>query len=450
MPEKEHNQLLSGPILQSVVKLALPITATAFVQMTYNLVDMFWISKIGTAAVAAVGAGGMFLWFSEGLLMLSRMGGQVFTAQRIGAGDKEGARAYATASLELSFMLALLFCACMFIFHRPLIGLYNFQNAELVQMAHHYLLIVSVGVIFSFVGNTLTALSIASGNSRLPFAVNVAGLMLNMILDPVFIFVLNLGVAGAALATMLSQVFVCTLMSSQVLRMTIFRHLPFKRQNRLLEYRSLLRFGLAPAGQSMGFTTIGIVLSRIVSNFGEAAFAIQRIGVQIEAISWMTGDGFGNALRAFVSQNYGANKLKRALQGQRLTQHLMFGLGLINGILLYVLAEPIYRAFSNDPQVLAGGANYLRILALSQAAMCVEIILEAAFNGFGQSTLPAMTALFFTAIRIPMAWILVMPLGVDGVWWAITLSSLFKGIILWILFRIFYRKKLLPQLKLIQ
>ncbi len=446
--QKLENQLLSGPIISSLVRLALPITATAFVQMTYSLVDMFWIGRIGTEAVAAVGAGGMMLWFAEGLLLFSRVGGQVFTATNIGGGRLDSARRYAAAALELALLLASGFALLMITLRSQMIGLFNFDNAHTILMGKQYLVITSIGVIFAFWGNTLSSLSIAAGDSKTPFIINSIGLVMNIVLDPVLIFTFDLGVPGAAFATAGSQLLVALGMSVTVLRCHTFYKLPFKRSDdRLAEYKQLLRFGTAPAIESMGFTVIAIILSRLVSNFGEVSFAVQRIGTQIEAVSWRTGDGFANSIRAFVSQNYGARKFERALKGQRMITRIMVSFGVINGILLYLLADPLFSLFSYDSAVIAGGVSYLRILAWSQAFMCLEIITAGSFNGFGESAIPSSTTLFLTALRIPMAYLLTPYLGIDGVWISITVSSILKGIVLKLLYRNYCHRKIYPQMQ---
>lgn len=442
-----ENQLLSGPIVSSLVRLALPITATAFVQMTYSLVDMFWIGRIGTEAIAAVGAGGMMLWLSEGLLLFSRVGGQVFTATNIGANNRDSARRYAAASLELAIILASTFALLMISFRTQLIGFFNFNNAQTIALAKDYLTITSIGVIFAFWANTLSSLSIAAGDSKTPFMINSLGLILNIIFDPLLIFKFNLGVAGAGLATAGAQLLVATGLSITVLRRAVFSRLPFNRHNpRLSEYRQLLRFGAAPAIESMGFTVISIILSRLVAGFGEVAFAVQRVGTQIEAVSWRTGDGFANSIRAFISQNYGASKLERALRGQRIVTRIMVSFGIVNGFLLFFLAGPLFSLFSNDVAVIEGGVHYLRILAWSQAFMCLEIIMAGSFNGFGESAIPSSTTLFLTSLRIPAAYLLTPYWGIDGVWLAITGSSILKGIALNLLYRNFCKRRIYPKL----
>ena len=122
--------LLKGNILRSLTLLALPIMGSQLVQMAYNLTDMIWIGRVGAGAVAAVGAAGMFMWLSNGMAVLPRMGGQVKVAQSIGAGDIEAAGRYAAAALQMGGVMSLVYTVAMFVGAGPLIGFFRLNSAE--------------------------------------------------------------------------------------------------------------------------------------------------------------------------------------------------------------------------------------------------------------------------------------------------------------------------------
>ena len=207
--------LLTGSIISPLVRLALPIMGTSLIQMAYNMVDMIWIGRVGAGAVAAVGAAGMFMWLSNGLMVLARMGGQVYTAQSLGAGKLREAGRYAQCSIQLGAVFAVLYTIAMVVFCKPLVGFFNLNSPQVVRDAESYLWLVSLGALPSFLNQIFTALITTSGNSRTPFLVMGAGLVINMVLDPVLIFgvgpVPAMGAAGAAIATTLAQVVVTLL-----------------------------------------------------------------------------------------------------------------------------------------------------------------------------------------------------------------------------------------------
>ena len=200
-----EGNLTKGPILKTLTKLAVPIMASSFLGTLYNITDMAWIGLLGSKAVAGVGVGGMFTWFSQGLASMSRMGGQVQVAQCIGRGDREEAHKYAQTAVQLATLMGLLFAAVMLLFLHPLVGFFQLQDPEALQAALSYTKIACGLIVFSFLTLTLTGIYTAQGDSKTPFIANFIGLVTNMILDPLLILGLGpvnkFGVNGAAIAT---------------------------------------------------------------------------------------------------------------------------------------------------------------------------------------------------------------------------------------------------------
>lgn len=140
--------LTSGPILKTLSELALPIMASSLLGTAYNITDMAWIGLLGSKAVAGVGVGGMYVWLSQGLVALPRMGGQVNTAQSCGRKDYKEARSYAASALQMTILFGLLFSAASIIFLDPLIGFFNLTDPEAYSSARSYMLITCGLIIF--------------------------------------------------------------------------------------------------------------------------------------------------------------------------------------------------------------------------------------------------------------------------------------------------------------
>ncbi|MFQ6807291.1 MAG: MATE family efflux transporter [Lachnospiraceae bacterium] len=191
------------------------------------------------------------------------------------------------------------------------------------------------------------------------------------------------------------------------------------------------------AAQSIVFSSLSMVIARIIAGWGDAAVAVQKVGSQIESISWMTADGFSTAVNAFVAQNHGAGKKERIRKGYGTAMGLMAGWGLFTSLVLIVFPGVIFRIFIEEPAVLPMGVSYLRILGVSQLFMCMEITTAGAFQGLGRPIPPTVVGIVGNASRIPMALILSGTLlGLDGIWWSISISSIVKGILVpvWFLF----------------
>lgn len=432
---KTRINLLEGNILPALSALALPIMATSLIQMAYNLIDMIWIGKIGASAVASVGAAGMFMWLSNGLVTLAKMGGQIKVGHALGAQKKEDAASYAQSSIQMGIVFAIGFGILSVVFADEMIGFFQLNSAQVIQDAKLYLMITCGLVIFSFMNQIFTGILTAMGNSRTSFIATGIGLVLNIVLDPLFIFgfgaIPPMGVAGAAIATVLAQLVVMLLFLHTILRDTVL----FSNVHILHSYSSqhtmeIFRIGLPSAVQSMLFSGISMVIARLIAGWGDAAVAVQKVGSQIESISWMTAEGYAAALNSFVAQNHGAKNTDRIREGYRLSMIVMLSWGVFCSFVLIVFPQLIFQVFIQEAEVLPMGVDYLRILGVSQLFMCMEITTAGAFSGLGKTLPPSIVSITLTGARIPMAILLGRWLGLNGVWWAITISSIGKGIVL--------------------
>lgn len=180
--------LLHGKIMRSLCILAVPIVMTYFIQMAYNFIDMIWIGRLGSGAVAGVGVAGMFTWFSNGLVMMAKMGGQVKIGHCLGAGDDDDARRYLGAALKLGIVFALFFGIGINILAHSLIGFFHLSSPAVIHDAVLYLRITCGLVIFTFMNQIFTSSFNVYGDSRTPFIMNTCGLVSNVIADPLLIF----------------------------------------------------------------------------------------------------------------------------------------------------------------------------------------------------------------------------------------------------------------------
>lgn len=443
---QDRIDLTEGRIVDKLIKLALPIMGTSFIQMAYNLIDMIWVGKAGSNAVAAVGTAGFFPWLAMAFIAISRVGGEVKVAQCIGKNDIKETKSYIKASIELNIILAILYTIVLLVFKSKLIGFFKLGDIEVINMSKQYLTIIAIGMVFYFINPVLTAIFNGMGNSKTPFRINTIGLVTNIILDPILILGLGpipaLGVAGAAIATVFAQMVVSLCFISMILKgeneyfkMNMFKNIEIQY------YKALYKIGMPVALQSGLFTVFSMVLGVIVASWGPVAIAAQKVGVQIESISWMTADGLAIALSSFVGQNYGANKIDRVNKGFKLTLAIAVILGIVNTFILVLLGESIFSIFINEKDAIKEGSMYLKILGYSQIFMCVEIITTGLFKGLGRTYIPSIILTIFTGARLPMAYFLSNPsiLGLNGVWWSITISSVFKGVLLLVTFMWLYK-----------
>ena len=431
-----EGNLTKGPILKTLTKLAIPIMASSFLGTLYNITDMAWIGLLGSKAVAGVGVGGMFTWLSQGLAAMARMGGQVQVAQCIGRGERDRAHGFAQAAVQLATLMGMAYAVISLVFTRQMVAFFQLTDPEAQTAALSYTKIACGLIVFSFLTLTMTGLYTAQGDSKTPFLANLIGLVTNMILDPVLILgpgpFPKLGVVGAAIATVTAQAIVMTIMILGVIIQ--------KKENVLKGIRltakipkeylgGLCRIGIPTAIQGMAYCAISMVLTRMVSAYGAEAVATQRVGGQIESISWNTADGFAAALNAFIAQNYGAGKMDRVRKGYRASLWTVGIWGLLISFVFICFPKAIADIFFHEPKAVATAVGYLVIIGFSEAFMCVELTTVGALSGLGRTRLCSIISIAFTSARIPLAIILGGLIGLSGIWWALSVTSIIKGII---------------------
>ena len=443
---KKSVDLISENILSSIIKLSIPILGTSFIQMAYNMIDMIWVGRLGSNAVAAVGTAGFFTWFGTSLVFISKIGAEVFVAQEIGKDNIKEKNKYIYNSLFINIIIALIYTLIILIFKRSLIDFFKLGDSEIITMAIDYLVIISLGMVFYFLNPLFTGIFNASGNSKIPFIINAVGLVFNIVFDPVLIFGLfgikPMGVIGAAIATVLAQIIVTILFVITFIRngySMSFKNIKYIDKKYIYK---ICKIGIPTALQNCSFAFFAMIIGRIVASWGAVAIAVQKVGSQIEAISWMTAEGFGAALTAFVGQNYGAKKYNRILKGYKITMVMSIIIGTFATILLIFFGQFIFSIFIPEEEAIIGGASYLKILGFSQIFMCIEITTAGAFAGLGNTITPSWVGIILTGFRIPLSIILAnfINLGIDGVWYSISITSIFKGILLFVLFKIMFIK----------
>ncbi len=441
-------RLTEGNIIETLVKLALPIMGTSFVEMAYSFMDMIWLGRLSTNAVAAAGTVGFFTWFGSALFLIPKIGAEVGVAQSYGKDDMDAARHYVSHTLQLNIIIALLYSLLLIVFKDKLIGFFDLGDSEVINMAVDYLVIISFGMIFYFLNPVFAGIFNGAGNSITPFIINSIGLVINIVLDPLLIFgwgpFPKMGIKGAALATVIAQ-FVATLIFIKInsSKLSLFCNLNLFQKPDKKYVKKIFKLGFPAALQTGAFASIAMIIAKIIAQWGPTPIAVQKVGSQIESISWMTAGGFSTALSAFVGQNYGAKKKERIHEGYARGITIIGIIGIFATLLLVFAAEPIFKLFiPDDQEAIREGIIYLRILGISQFFMSIEIATGGAFNGLGKTLPPAIVGIIFNALRIPVSLILSTktPLGLKGVWWSISISSVFKGIIMTIWFSILLKK----------
>lgn len=204
--------LTTGSIFSQILKLAIPIIATSFVQMAYNMTDMAWLGRVGSETVSAVGIALYIVWLGSSLMFIPKIGAEVCISQAIGRKNMDDAKEFTRNAFGLSFLIAIAFGFLVWLFTEPIVDLFQIESDFVNQIAFVYLRIVAIGMPFTYSNITLSGIYNGTGNTKVPFYVNAVGLILNMVLDPILIFgwgpIPAMGAEGAGIATVTSQILV--------------------------------------------------------------------------------------------------------------------------------------------------------------------------------------------------------------------------------------------------
>jgi len=437
--------LTEGAITRQLFNLALPIMGTSFIQMAYTLTDMAWVGRLGSESVAAIGAVGILTWMTNSIALINKVGSEVSVGQSIGAKNSSDAKTFASHNFTIALILSLCWGALLFIFARPIIGLYQL-SPDISLKATEYLRIVSTAFPFVFLSAACTGIHNGAGMSKTPFFISGTGLLLNMVLDPLFIFGFDMGTSGAAWATWLSQASVLLLFIYQIKRKgKVLGGFPFFTRLKRNYTKRVIQLGLPVAMLNTFFAIINLFMGRTASTYGgHIGLMTLTAGGQIEAIAWNTSQGFSTALSAFVAQNFAARKKERVTSAYHTTLKMTSLLGLFCTLLFVFWGSEVFSLIVPEREAYEAGGIFLRIDGYSMLFMMLEITMQGLFYGTGRTLPPAVISITFNTLRIPLAiGLAALGLGITGVWWAISISSILKGITAFLWFRYMQKKILL-------
>jgi putative MATE family efflux protein len=425
--------------LKQLVCLALPVIAVSFMSIAYNFINIFFVGHLGSDAVAAVGTASFYMNLSWGFSSLLSVGAGIKISHAIGEMNSKLAKSYVRSGIVAAIVIAVSYCLILIIFGRYLIGFVKLNNIAIELAATHYLLLVGLSIPFAFQNLFFSSVFIGYGDSKSPFRINSIAFALNIILDALLIFVFGLGINGAAIATVLSQI-TATVLFYRKLKETKDLY-PVGVSYRKVLLKKIIVLGISPTIQRVSFTIVAIFMARIISNWGATAIAVQKVGIQIEAISYMTAGGFMSALSSISGKAYGAKDYYAQWHSFKSGLLLAAIIGIITSSIFIFFPRPIFSFFLSEKHSVDMGSEYLMILGFSQLFMCLELMSTGAFFGWGRTTIPAITGISLTVLRIPMAltFIYFFNNSLSSVWWSISISSIAKGTILVLLFIILFR-----------
>ncbi|WP_195999270.1 MATE family efflux transporter [Clostridium sp. 1001271B_151109_B4] len=429
--------LTKGKVISVIAALALPIMGSSLLQFTYNLIDMMWVGRLGSNAVASIGSSSLYINIGNALNSLVVIGTGIMVAHAIGRKDDKGINGYINSGILINLIIGTVFGLILIFLGRNFIGFLNLNNSEVERNAYYYLALNAPILFFAFFNMMYTRILGSFGNNKFALKINAVGVILNIILDPVCIYVFKLGVIGAGVSTLIANIIMFILFRINTNGILTYKYdlkVDFEKM------REIIKLGFPMAFQRVLFTSINIILAKIIAIFGAEAIAAQKIGVQIESIAYMIIGGLNGAIASFTGQNFGAGKSNRIKEGYKSALLVGVSYAIVMAGVFLVFNRPLIRLFiSNESTIIIAGA-YLKAVAFSQVFSAVEMISNGMFTGIGKPNIPATISIVFTSLRIPLALLLIKPFGISGIWISICISSILKGVCSYLVYETKIRK----------
>ncbi len=405
----DQNAILTGSIPRQLLLFFLPIWFGTLFQQLYNTADTLIVGNfVGTQALAAVGATGAFVQLLVGVFVGLCSGAGVVIAQSYGAGNVEAVDRQVHTALSMAVLGGAVLTVLGLVTSRGVLLLMQ-TPAEIIDAATLYLQIYFLGMIPQIIYNMGTNILRAVGDSKRPLYFLLIASLVNIVLDIVFVAGFSWGVAGAALATIISQ------LASAVLIIRCLAgsngmpwHLTASRMRPDPAVLSdICRIGLPSAAQSALYSISNIVIQAAVNGFGTTAVAAWSVYGKIDFLFWMTVSSFGIAITTFAGQNFGAQLYDRVHRGTRVCLEMAAGTTVAISLALYPLAELAFRLFSQDDAVVAQGVQMMHFLVPTYITyVCIEIF-SGALRGCGDVRVPTLITVFGVC-GLRVAWLLLV------------------------------------------
>lgn len=434
---EKQNILLEGPIFKSLLNLTIPIILLQLLQAAYQLIDAFWVGRLGGDAVAAVSITTPFVFLTIAVGAGLAIAGSVLVAQYVGARNDAMVNHVAAQTILVVFAISMSLATAGYFFAPKLLEMMK-VTPSVYDGALGFMRFSFIAIVFNFQFIIFNAFMRGVGNPAVPVYVILGSVALNFALDPIFIFgwgpIPATGVRGAAIATLSTQV-----LASGVGLMILFkgkRGIKLHLRDFILDWKYIkkaIKLGL-PSSIEQSLRGLGLtIMTFLIATHGTLALASYGVGSNLLQVVMIIGMGFSQAVSTLVAQNMGAGKITRASRIGRLGAYICFWSLTGMGLIAFVFARQLVTFFvPEDAQVIEGGATFLRIMALSWGFLGVQLSLTGVFKGSGNMITSMILALISQFVfQFPLAYLLSnhTSMDINGIWWAFPVSNLLMALI---------------------
>lgn len=438
-------ELTSGNPLKLIFLFMLPMFFGNLFQQIYNLADALIVGRtIGLKALAAVGATSPMIFLVISFIFASTQGFAVVTAQRFGARDYDNVKKSVAAGFILSFVLTIIMTAVSLPFVQQMLDILRTPD-DIINLAHDYLFIMFAGIIATVFYNLSSNIIRALGDSKTPLYFLIFASILNIFLDLLFILKFNMGVSGAAWATVISQA-----ISTILCIFFMFKKFPIlklKKEDWIISKEFLyehLRVGI-PMGFQMSVLTIGIIaLQYVLNGLGSTAIAAFTTAMRVDQLVSQSLLALAAAVATYTAQNFGAGKLKRIREGARASVLIAFIISIFCAVFVLTLGEFVVSLFMDVPneEVTRLAMEYLHIIIIFFFFLGLLLIYRNILQGMGSVMAPLFSGIAELIMRALAAFKLGEIMGYTGICLATPCAWISAAIVLYIGYKISLMKNL--------
>ncbi|MCM1440929.1 MAG: MATE family efflux transporter [Roseburia sp.] len=438
---QKRNMILEGNLFKAIITLAVPIMLNSFIQTMYNLTDTYWLGKIGTDPMAAITlvspVQNIIINFGQGITTA----GAILISQYIGAGERKQSVNMANHLFICSMVFSVV-CAFLCMFATP--GIVGWLGAEgnLYKLGVTYLKVVVLDMPFLFTINMYNAVHQSQGDTVRPMLMNLLGIAINFVLDPLLMVVLDLGILGAALATLAAKIPPALLCLRSLFKHSNDENISLSFKDFKFEadkLKSIIKIGLPTAigGSTMQFGFL--LMTRNVLKYGSIATAAYGIGNKINSIITLPANGIGSAVSTIVGQNMGAQQVERANKGYKMAMLMAFIFLLVGGMILSrrPVSQFLVNIFTDDPIVSEHATDFLSLMAFWCWTNSIYNSTLSLFQGSGHTVITMLVdASRLWVFRFLTLFICesVLMMGVESIWYSVVVSNGTSAFILLILY----------------
>lgn len=410
--------MTQGRIVPQILKFSMPVLLGLIFQRVYNFADSYIVGHyLGDNALAAVSVAGVGMYLVFSLIIGLTTGVTVVMSQYYGAKREDKVVETFFSSIYIAVGMTILVTVAGLLLARPLLILLQTPD-EVLSEAVLYLAIICGGSVGTMLYNWISAVLRALGNSIVPLIFLGISSALNVILDILFVAVIPMGVAGAAIATVLAQLIsgaACLIYAWKILPMLRITRGKLKLNKKI--GKQMLQYGL-PAALQMSIISISdMTLQAVVNTYGTALVVAYGVGVKVEGLGIQVGDALGTSLGTFAGQNTGAKNIDRIREGFRKTFALNAVGYLIVSPLIFLLAPWIMRMFTDNADSIRYGVEYMRLFAPFLIILGILDIFYNLLRAVGDVRMTVWTGISEVITRIGLSFLLSYFLGYHGLWW---------------------------------